>query len=425
MLCLEVDMSRFMSALLAKEKTAIKTALANLEEASGETSIDSKMLSEIVIKSKSKLKQLGLDADDTAPEEAYVALIDLAKLHDGFLAKALGGKDPSDITDMLPRITKYTNGLASKKTVWGIKHAVAKKQIKSLPPKVLMKKLGYRSVDSMLKRENIDDLFAGVRVIEDQEYMTKFFNSFSKLKPGDFESRKMSVRQLNKKWDKFTQDYVLQTRNNLIELKELGTVVVMNMPIQKLNGTTITLLPIILHNLNNIQVYSSFIKFEQVQHEFGKILSDTLQDKPLSNVNMAGLDVSWGIVREHFGKLDETGMSEVFGPHIQAADLEKKSIEESLFKLEPALHFWYGNNCLGLAYDKGVVSFNLLDVVTNLVNNLSFGLNSTKYLSESLWDELLTRYLDKEPLHDQVLQQLDNQDSSSEFDEQVSSLGIA
>jgi hypothetical protein len=66
-----------------------------------------------------------------------------------------------------------------------------------------------------------------------------------------------------------------------------------------------------------------------------------------------------------------------------------------------------------------------LDVATNLVNNLDYSQSSTFYLSESLWDELLTRYLDQEPLHDQVLQQLDSQDSSNEFGEQVSGLGIA
>ena len=59
-----------------------------------------------------------------------------------------------------------------------------------------------------------------------------------------------------------------------------------------------------------------------------------------------------------------------------------------------------------------------MDVATNIVNNLAYGENSTKYLAEGLWDELLTRYLDEEPLHDQVLQQLDNQNNEGEFADQ-------
>ncbi len=409
-------MSGFISALLAKEKTAIRTTLAKLEQASGENSIDSRLISEIVIKSKAKIKQLGLDADDTTPEELYSSLNNLAQLHDSFLAKALGGIDPSDTSEMLPKITKFTNNIAKTKTVWGIKHAVAKRQIKLLPPKLLMKKLGYRSIDSMLKRENIDDLFAGIRVVESNEYIGKFFNSFTKLRPSDFESRKMSVRQLShKKWQKITGEYVNRTRSNLVELKEMGSVIVLSIPVEKLKGTTITVLPLILHELNDIHLYSSFFKYEQVQHDFGQIFSNALQNKPISNVNMAGLDLSWNIVRDHFGKLAKTGLSDIFEPHIQNDDLEKQSVEESLYKLEPALHFWYQNDSLGLPYSNGVVSFNLMDVATNLVNNLSFGLNSTKYLAGSLWDELLTRYLNEEPLHDQVLQQLDNQNVEDEF----------
>jgi hypothetical protein len=120
----------------------------------------------------------------------------------------------------------------------------------------------------------------------------------------------MLVRQLNKKWDSITKDYVLESRDNLVELKELGSIVVLAMPIPKLSGVSIMLVPLILHKLNNIHVFSSFIKYEQVQHDFGKILSDTLQDKPLTNVNMAGLDISWNIVRDHFGKLEDSGLTD-------------------------------------------------------------------------------------------------------------------
>lgn len=412
-------MSRFISALLAKEKSAIRTTLAKLEQASGENSIDSRLISEIIINSKSKIKQLGLDADDTTPEELYVSLNNLAELHDGFLAKAIGGEDSSNVSDMLPRITKYANNVAKSKSVWGIKHAVAKRQIKLIPPKQLMKKLGYRSIDSMLKRENIDDLFAGIRIIESTEYLAKFFNNFSKLRPSDFESRKMSVRLLtHKKWEKVTNEYVRKTRSNLIELRELGSVIVTSIPVEKLPGTTITVLPLILHQLNDIHTYSSFFKFEQVQYDFGTILSNALQDKPISNVNMAGLDLSWNIVRDHFGKLAKSGVSDIFEPHVHNDDLEKSIVEESLYKLEPALHFWFGNEILGLPYSNGVISFNLMDVATNIVNNLAYGENSTKYLADGLWDELLTRYLNEEPLHDQVLQQLDNQNNEGEFADQ-------
>src|ERR1035438_885963 len=166
MLCLRLDMSRFISALLAKEINSVKSTLEKLELATGENYIDSRLTSEIIVNSKRKLKELGLDSDDTTPEELTRALSNLVELHDSFLAKALGGVDAADVSDMLPKITKYSNSIAKTKTVWGIKHAVAKRLLKAMPPKTLMKKLGYRSIDSMLKRESIDDLYAGVRTAE-------------------------------------------------------------------------------------------------------------------------------------------------------------------------------------------------------------------------------------------------------------------
>lgn len=411
-------MSRFISTLLAKEKTSIRSTLARLESASGENSNDSRLTSEIIVKSKLKIKQLGLDPDDTTAEELFSSLNNLVELHDGFLAKALGINQPDDVGSALVKITKFANSTAKTKTVWAIKHAVAKRQLKSIPPRILMKKLGYRSIDSMIKRESIDDLFAGIRIAEAAEYIEKFYSSFKKLSPSDFESRKLVVRQLaHKKWINASGDYIAKSKNNVIELKELGAVVIMPLPVQKLKGVTIMLLPLILHLLNEIHLYSSYFKFAQVQHDFGEILSSSLLGQPISGITMAGQDLNWQVIRDHFGQLTKRGMSDVFEPHIQLDDLEKNSVEESLYHLEPALHFWFGNDCLGLPYAKGSVSFNIMDAATNYVNGLSFGQNSTKYLQQSLWDELLKRYLSEESMQDQVLQQLDSQAAGDEFEE--------
>ena len=60
MLCLRLDMSRFISALLEKEKNSVRSTLEKLESATGEKYIDSHLTSEIIVNSKRKLKELGL-----------------------------------------------------------------------------------------------------------------------------------------------------------------------------------------------------------------------------------------------------------------------------------------------------------------------------------------------------------------------------
>ena len=419
-------MSGFISTLLAKEKTSIRSILDKLELASGEKAIDARFISEIIVQSKLKIRQLGLDPSDTSAEELHEALINLVSLHDKFLNKAIGANLYSNTDEIISDIVKFTKVNFKNKQIWGIKHSVSKRILKKMPPKVLMKNLGYRSIDSMLKIESIDDLFAGIRIAESKEYLSKFFDSYKNLKPNDFESRNIIIKHLNNdKWKKISSLYVDANKNNLICIKEMGSIIILPLSVAKLKGITILLLPLLLHNINELHIYSSYFKFEQVKHNFGEILSKSIKNTLNTNINMVGLELNWKIIRDHFGKLTINGDTDVFMPHIQTDDLEKNSVEEALFKIEPALHFWYGNDCLGVPYPKGTVSFNIMDIAFDYVNSLDFINSSTSYLKNSIWDEILKRYLSEGPLQEQVLQQIDSQSFIDEYEQQdISSIRL-
>jgi hypothetical protein len=417
-------MSRFISDILSAERTIFKPMIDRLENAAGEPAIDAYLTSEVIVKSKRKIRELGLDDKDTSPAELYHALIGLFKLHDSFISKRIGLKNNDDEIKQLVLIKKTVENINKNKDVWAIRHNVAKKLIKSMPPKLLMKQLGYRSVDSMLKKESIDDLFAGVKMVEPSQWKEDFLNKYKKLMPSDFEVRKAHISlPYSKKWQKISEEFVDSYRYNVIQITELGSVILLPMPLKELKSATLTVLAQLLHQVNELRLYSSYFKYVQVKPDFGAIVHETLENDPANHANMAGHSIHWRVIHHYFGSDLDKANSDVFGPHLQEDDLSWEPIEESLYKLEPALHFWYGTNILGILYGKQLISFNLMDVAINCLNSLELKDSVSNYLRDSLWHELLGRYLGSQALENQVLLQLD--ESPVESDEASASMGVS
>lgn len=174
-------MSRLLSDLLGASEPMFTGTIQQLERMSGDPNIDVRLTAEIASKIRQKTRELGLDPADTTPKELYHALQGLVQIHDNFLAKALGGSDPSDIADLLPRIIRKVESLPQSKRCWVMKHSVAKRLLKDMPPKQAMKLLGHRSVDSMLKRENIDELFVALQIAQSPAWLGRFISSYKKL----------------------------------------------------------------------------------------------------------------------------------------------------------------------------------------------------------------------------------------------------
>jgi hypothetical protein len=59
-------------------------------------------------------------------------------------------------------IINQVSGVHKNYHVYSLKRNVAKELLRSHPPRRLMKQLSFRSVDSMLKRENVCELYAGL-----------------------------------------------------------------------------------------------------------------------------------------------------------------------------------------------------------------------------------------------------------------------
>lgn len=403
-------MTRVLSELLAAEEPLFGMAIKQLEQASGDNSVDVRLTAEIIGKVHMKMRALGLDPKDTTGRELYHALFNLVRQHDIFLAKRIGVVDPEDVQQVLIRARDTIEALDVPKRAWVLKHSVAKRLVKAMPPKRVMKQLGYRSIDSMIKREPVSEIYGAMRFLESQAWLDKFISTYAALRPTDFEVRDIEIVHINPtKWNGSAADFVRNKRHNITHLKELGVVFMLPMPIQRMPGITITVLPLLLHYINEIRLYSSFFKTQQVRSDFSKILVETLTSDPGKHAAIGSQHIHWRVIHRHFSTKMPVDHPDIFQPHVEPEDLAWRKAEEVLYRLEPALHFWHDVDYVAVEFDGRPISFSLMDVAVSYVNNLAYGNQAVHHFRDSLWNEIYIRYLGEQTLEKQVLKQLNNE----------------
>jgi hypothetical protein len=402
-------MPSLLSQLLAADEPLFSLAIKDLESASGKSGMDVRLISEIIEKTHKTARLLDLDASDTTGEELYRALLNKIKLHDQHLVKLIGGSEPEDVQSLLPLIKKAAESAKIPRSAWVLKRSVAKRLLQETPPKNVMKQLGYSSIESLTKRENLAEIYGALRFAESPAWLKKFNGTYKNLSASDFETREIEIIVLDKiRWVNLTEDFVRQKRHNITHLKELGVILMLPTKLQSLPGITITALPLIFHYLNEIRLYSAFFKLQQVKHNFGKIVAETLNaDTRLSTV-MAGSRVHWRVIQRYYGKLENETHPEIFEPHVQPEDLHWRKAEELLFEMDPILGFWKNMDFVGVMAGKMPVSFNLIDVSMAYCTGAPYDHRIYFHMRDSLWNELFMRYMGHQSLESQILQQLDN-----------------
>ena len=403
-------MTRVLSQLLEAKEPLFTMALNQLESKSGHPSVDVRLSAEIQATVHAKVRELGLDPTDTTGKELYHSLQALVALHDKYLASAIGSSTDGLLVDQLQAIKKTVDNLPLPQKAWVIKHSVAKKLLKAQPPKKVMKQLGYKSIDSMLKRENIHEIFAATRFLETKVWMRKFVKSYHKLGPSDFEVRNIDVLVLDqKRYGDSTTKFIMSQRHNITHLKELGVVLILPLPVPRIRGAIITILPFVLHYINEIRSYSAFFKMQQVRPDFGEILVNTILDDPGKAARLGNQAIHWRIIQRHFGLQDPKTHPELFEPHVQPEDLHWRKAESVIYWLEPALKFWEDLDYVAALHPDSIVPLSLMDNAVSYCNGLEYGQHSIGYFRPSLWNEVYAQYIGQEIFESQVLSHLNSE----------------
>lgn len=403
-------MSRVLSQLLDATEPKFTMAIRELEEKTGHSSVDVTLTATIVSTVHRKIKELGLDPADTTGQELYHALQGLIARHDAYLARIIGTSPEDRLDQQLLAIQQAIDKLPIPKKTWALKHSIAKKVLKACPPKKVMKQLGYKSIDSLLKREKVDEIMAATRFLESSAYGQRLIKQYKKLRSSDFETREVKIVTLDqKRWGDSADKYIYEKKQNIAHLKELGIILVLPLPIKHLRGAVITILPLILHYINEVRSYSAFFKMQQVRPDFGQVIVDTLIEDQTSTVKFAGQQIHWRIIQRHFGGIDPARHPELFEPHVQPDDLHWRKAESVIYWLEPALKFWEDLDYVAALYPNTVVPLTLMDNAVSYCNSLEYGQQSQGHFRASLWNQIYSQYIGQENFENSVLSQLNKQ----------------
>ena len=208
------------SQLLGAKLPMFDLAIRQLEKVSGQPSRDVMLTAEIHQKALAAMEKMGLDPGDTTGPELYAALINQAKVHDEHLAAQIGGEDPEDVHAMVKLCVKQIEATEMDRNCFALKKSVAKEFLRKTPPPNIMKLLGYRSIDSMLKNENIFEVYGALRFAESDEWLQEFNKNYTSIKPSDFETRQIELVVMPEdRWGDIGKHFVEKKRHLNTHLK--------------------------------------------------------------------------------------------------------------------------------------------------------------------------------------------------------------
>lgn len=401
-------MTRALSELFgAREPLTFQRGIARLEAASGHTSTDIRLMTEIERATMQKLRGLGLDPHDTTGEELYAALLERVKLDDIRLVATL--KQKYGDGDVPTQVGKALLDLPIPKSCFSLKTAVGKRLLKQLPPRITIKTLGYRSFDSMIRREPLFAIFACAWLLESGRWHKQMLDSYKKLQSSDFEIRRLAViTPQSKHWQQMAETVVARKQHNIITLKEFGAIVMLPFPSTAPRAPTLTSLLVALHEMNEVRAASTYLKFCQVKPDFGKCVQIAVADEPMLTTGLLDEAVPWQVVQRYYARFSDRYRSDLFEPHVQKEDLAWHSVEKALSYLDPTLAFWHHTSSLALNYNHQPVSMNVVDAALNYCNQLPYANRMVRYFRHSLWHELMIRYLKHSAIEQAVLGSLES-----------------
>ncbi len=389
-------MSRFLLEILGNNDPKHKQAFVAEERRSGHPNHDLRLSSKMYSSITSKIKQLGLDPNDTTARELYFSLNDKLVKDDIKLTKKLrtiAAQKVNAEANISDGLINVINDLKLERDCFVLKSSVLKKQFKDLPPKRTMKALGYRSIDSLLKLEPVTFILLAINYYESEGYLANFYAKYKKLGPTCFEFRKVNILVAKeKKWLNLFENVKKQTGLTLISNYETASIVLLPVDNEPEVGYITMLLAKLLSEVSVILSVSSYLKLHQVDPNFTQKLSGIVDHEPYIDHKVVEQLVSWNTAQQALSK----NIENIFAPHINDQDLKPVNLLNKIGNVLDDLNFWKDSQFLATVKDGQTISFNVLDVATNLVNNLSFENRVLDHCRYALRQEIAKLYLTPE-----------------------------
>lgn len=240
-------MSKVIAQLLNEPERLVSRALAKVETKNSYPDHDVRLIAENIQKIRAKITELGMDPDDTTGPELYHALIakfqkDSLALEESLNMRAAGFNLKS------VKAAALIKAVVELPDQWALKTTPTKNSLRAQPPKQLMKHLNYRSVESLLKRENLAEVVLAAAYTESAGWRKNWARQVSQQDSTAFELRPLNLASLiYERWADIPgpAEYVVQD-NDIAALSLWPSPPAAKMPL-------LTMILLLLDKLNDYQ----------------------------------------------------------------------------------------------------------------------------------------------------------------------------
>lgn len=391
--------------ILRADQDTFKDATMRLEAVTGRKGIIERIAEENEILIRDRLDKLGLGRKVGA-KDIYDALISKIEADDHKLFELMGRPAASDRECCDRELTK-ARAVVNPPLGFFMKLDKAAEFVRREPPRNVMKALGYASVNDLIEKEDIYNIYAALRFVEGSEWLNgTFFKQYESLKPSDFEFREFVSRAMDERWVRLSEGFVKKKYHNLSHLKELGFI--FSLPVTLgISGELLRSFTLSLHYYNEVAFYS-YLFAMYAEHEpqnFASNIISLLRGDALDKRLPSSEKSQWLVIPRYFAK-DDPNDWRLFEPHINPEALHWERAERNLDTLPMDFSFWTDLNWVGDEFPTtaGIdvrVSFNLVDTVMSLVKQKEL----IKYLyhhEESLWNKIYTSYFSEKEMEEMM-----------------------
>lgn len=398
--------------ILRTDKDVTRIIEEKMSEIVGHNNVLNRITEENEVRMESSLKNLKVYS--RSGRDIYSALIERIREDDIRIAKLIrkeAGNGLGDFQNMID-VAKKASGVGKGKF---LKIEKAKELIVKNPPQKILEFLRYKNVQELLENEDVYEIFAGLRFMENAEWLNGiFFKPYENLTPDDFEEREITTKVLSGKWVSAAEKFLRKKYHNLSHLKELGSVFVIPVDIG-IPGANLRNFSLALHYLHEIKFYSDlFIQYSATPNFSAKFVSALRGDVIDSRPEDKELGRKWLIIQRYLAKDDEYDWR-LFYPHVNPEAIHWLKAERDISRLSQqeglGFEFWEGLGPVGDFFkdEAGVevlVSFNFLDTVMSLFQEKEM----VKYLyhhQEALWNKIFSSYFGEEKMEEMIIENFD------------------
>ncbi len=411
--------NRKLARLLRTKEEVIERIDKKMRKISGQKKVIDKLVDQNENRIKESLIKLGFGRKKSVfklkAEEVYQALLEKANKDDNYLLERFFKPDFSSLAGCRS-LVNVAKELAGDLHGFYLKEEKARDLMRQNPPRKIMEGLGYDDLEKMLEQEDIYELFAGLRFVEESDWLNKvFFKAYDKLVPDDFEKRDIKVMALPERWSGIGKEFLSKKLHHMSHLKELGLVFIIPVE-EQVQGEILYLFFMTLHYIFEVDWHSRLFEKYSQENNFAKKMISALKvevsQKPLPNHQQ----MSWRIIPSYLAKCDKND-SRLAEPHISPEAWHYTRASQAIIKFaqrfeDSGFEFWNDLETAGEFFKdqegkKKLISFDLYDIGISLLRKETLVDKYLYHQQEALWNQLFIEYMGEGELDRLMMDYLD------------------